>query len=200
MIDHYDFIIGIDPGSDGALAILDHHGSCTTYRFKTERRAMIAAVAQMGRRSFIVMEDVHALYGAQASSTFTFGKEVGRILGILEANDCEPDLYVAPTKWQAYVTNSPERPSTKGLDAKTAAKVRSDHKKALKAESIRAARDAFAGCLGDNTMHDGVADALNIARFGHLYLIGGVFDMAAKKKPMMPSGKSGKKSGRKGCK
>ena len=199
MIEHYDFIIGIDPGSDGALAILDHHGHAATYRFKNQRGAMLAAVAQMGPRSFIVMEEVHALFGSQASSTFTFGKEVGRILGILEANNCEPDLYVAPTKWQQHVTNSPERPSTKGLDAKAAAKVRSDHKKALKAESIRAAYEAFAECLDADSIHNGVADALNIARFGHLYLMGGI-DMATKKKPMMPSGKSGKKSGRKGCK
>jgi len=45
-----------------------------------------------------------------------------------------------------------------------------------------------------------ISKALNIARFGHLYLIGGIIDMATKKKPMMPNGKSGKKTSRKGCK
>lgn len=196
MKSNYDYIIGIDPGKDGAVAILDWHDNCEYFRLGKvqERRAMIALLTKTARSSFIVMEDVHSVYGAAAKSNFGFGRELGRILGILEALDVEPDLYVAPTKWQSLMMNPPLRPLYSIYEKKIAEKIRREHVKRLKAESIRAAKAAFS-IEGD--LHDGAADALNIARVGKLYL---TTDMTMAMKPKTAKKTSSKKTSKKASK
>jgi hypothetical protein len=119
-------------------------------------------------KKYVFIEDVHAIYKARADSTFAFGKNVGIIVGFLKAFGLTDLIEIKPVDWQTNVTNKPMRPYTRGMPKAKAKKLRDQHKTNLKLESIRAAQQFCPDIdLGD---HDGVADAINIGRYG-IYLI-----------------------------
>lgn len=165
----HKFVIGCDPGGDGAVAIIDLHGHCKAWRFKDDHDALIRELPlHLTQHPFIVFEDVHAIFKAMAKVTFSFGQNTGRMLGIFEAHGQYPDAYVKPVDWQRAVTVQQIKPFVRGLSAAAARKIKDQHRKALKAESIRAAHDACPKANPHN--HDGVADAINIARYGLILL------------------------------
>lgn len=103
---------GIDPGKNGALAIIDEDGTVLDILMipkigKTEevdKRELVNLFADLtakykGELKHIVMENVHAIHGSAATSTFTFGGLVWseEILLIV----CEiPYTLVTPKDWQ----------------------------------------------------------------------------------------------------
>ena len=112
--------IGIDPGVNGAICILDPAAGIADFEKTTEdARMLIDALKIMD--SFdtcsvrcIMIEDVHSLYGMSAKSNFSFGSNVGRVNTIAEATGFMVDK-VQPKKWQKAIG---VKSTTKGKDIK----------------------------------------------------------------------------------
>lgn len=165
----YNYVIAVDPGADGAIALLDQHGNCKTWLFASQRKQLIAELPKFLTSAFVIVEDVHAIYRAAAKSTFAFGRNLGKIEGIIEALGGTVHARVKSYDWQAAVTKRVLRPFTRGITDKQKRKILHQHKIALKNESIRSAEAAYPGVVFN---HDGVSDAINIARYGVLVLQG----------------------------
>lgn len=177
---NYSFVIAVDPGGDGAVAILDQCGNAKAYKFKTQRNELIWALRTYLPGAFVIIEDVHAIHGAAAKVTFAFGRNLGHIEGIIETLGGTIHARVISYDWQAAVTRRVLRPFTRHLDGKEKRKLLQKHRTNLKQESIRAASVAYPDVVKN---HDGVADAVNIGRYGILVLQGKI--QMATKKPAM---------------
>lgn len=156
-------ILGIDLGKDGALAILYPDGRIETHPFKNNYPGVIRAIYEVVKRGNVVaaIEDLGAVYGSRASSTFSFGWSCGFMEGVLTTLGVKY-VKVKPVVWQEAVTVPRVRPKTRGFAPSQRAKMNKAHKEAIKKESLRCACNAFP--MAD-IRHDGVADAVNIARW-----------------------------------
>lgn len=154
-------IIGIDPGAQGAFALMDMDGALhgvTDMPLRQERvgrklRDRVDALATV--KLLAAMFPHIRLIGIEQvgpsvspSGSFSFGRALGIVEGALAAEfpDVKPE-YVAPQKWKAYY----------GL-------------KADKAEAVRVARQLFPGqadwFVGPRGgLLDGRAEAALIARY-----------------------------------
>jgi crossover junction endodeoxyribonuclease RuvC len=96
---------GIDPGRDGALAILGYRDTPILIPFsETEyanqlRRLTLVTRNDVGGSVFCVVEHVNAMPGQGVTSCFSFGQNFGFILGLLTAF-CHPYELVRPQKWK----------------------------------------------------------------------------------------------------
>ncbi len=88
--------IGIDPGKNGALAII--YGDVITLRTFDEQE-YIASLSAVSRNAFCVLERVGAMPGQGVTSMFNFGKNYGFIQGLLAAYFIPFEL-VTPQKWK----------------------------------------------------------------------------------------------------
>ena len=101
--------IGVDPGTTGAVAIIDH-GVVTVSDFE-DMSALVDLMVKfhnMGEdtpSSIATVEKVHSMPKQGVSTTFKFGKNTGRVIGWLEALGI-PYEEVTPTKWQKVVFDS----------------------------------------------------------------------------------------------
>lgn len=99
--------IGIDPGKNGFLTVINQKGYFEFYPIPLVGKELdilkindiISSIISEESDFHCVIEDVHALYGASAGSTFIFGYVCGVLEGILVANNI-PYTKVAPKKWQ----------------------------------------------------------------------------------------------------
>lgn len=109
--------VGIDPGKQGSIVIQEFPEGSNEAKIIVHQMPLIAkkeydihklrellldlsTVEGDGRNVMVVLEDVHAIYGVGAGSTFEFGFGLGIIEGILAAYDI-PYVKIAPKKWQA---------------------------------------------------------------------------------------------------
>jgi len=102
-------VCGIDPGANGAIAVLDSmnpdsvalldlksNSICATWNWlHTEGLALGS--------SKIWIEDVHSLFGMSAKSNFGFGRNLGTVLTIAELLTGHFPSTVTPKIWQKYV-------------------------------------------------------------------------------------------------
>ena len=81
--------IGIDPGKKGGVAfILPESGLYDAYPMPETRKqlfAMLSSIVGPSRNVVAAVESVHSMPKQGVASTFTFGKGVGEVLGILTA-------------------------------------------------------------------------------------------------------------------
>lgn len=95
--------IGIDPGSIGFISVLFPNGEKEFYSIdENDDLALGRIFKDIKKRSWEVvacMEQVHAIFGASAGSTFNFGEIFGVLKGLLIANEI-PYHLVAPKDWQ----------------------------------------------------------------------------------------------------
>lgn len=139
-------VIGIDPGKTGAIAIKN----------KLDGTFKVVPIPVLGKEVDLVslslffklltikcmnvkcaMEDVHAIYGSAAGSTFEFGYVNGVIEAMLVANDI-PYTKVQPKKWQKEMWEGiPEQ--------RKASKTGKTHPVDTKAMSLLAANRLFPG-------------------------------------------------------
>ncbi len=103
--------VGIDPGKDGALAILGYRETPILIPFsETEYANQLRRVAPFfvatgtegvidQRETFTVVEHVNAMPGQGVTSCFSFGRNFGFILGLLTAFRIPYEL-VRPQKWK----------------------------------------------------------------------------------------------------
>lgn len=108
------FIIGVDPGAGGAVAILERSGALVqvfdmpvvevTVAGKAKRRMSPEMLASELRLynvadTVAVVEQVNAMPGQGVSSMFSFGQAYGVVLGVL-AGLSIPATTVTPASWK----------------------------------------------------------------------------------------------------
>ena len=107
VIDMEKVYIGIDPGSQGVITALYPDGGidfCHIPDVTTEGicvfiRRMQSRACGFGWGLVAVIEDVHAIFGSSAKSTFNFGWIKGLLQGLLVGNGI-PYSLVSPKEWQ----------------------------------------------------------------------------------------------------
>jgi hypothetical protein len=170
--------IGIDPGQVGGMTFIDGETgeifSCVMPLKKDKSidgdRAASIIMENISdphsigfKDSIIYIEDVHAIFGTSAESTFNFGFNTGFIHGVVEALGLEVKL-VQPKDWQKVLWEGfavIKKPSKSG---KTMVND-------TKATSIMVAQTLFPNVdLRKSSRarmpHDGKADSLLIAEYG----------------------------------
>lgn len=97
-------IISIDPGGNGATCFLpfDGEGVISFIDHKKVNALDIHRFLEDLPVHFIVIEDVHSLYGMSAKSNFNFGFNLGTITAVAEIRDV-PIHRVQPKVWQKYI-------------------------------------------------------------------------------------------------
>lgn len=95
--------IGIDVGKKGFIAS-QHNGEFTFFAFEDATDQDIAEhIFDLAQYDCVaVIEDVHAIFGSSAKSTFSFGQMKGFLLGLLTANRI-PYHLIPPKKWQKEI-------------------------------------------------------------------------------------------------
>lgn len=138
--------IGIDPGADGAVAIIDGYGVGLIPVGKAEPSVDLCGA------TLAMVEKGHAMPKQGGTSMFTFGKNCGRVIGWLEAANV-PFQEVTARAWQKIML----------------AGMPTNDRNSRKASSILVAQRLFPGVdltLGRGTKpKDGASDALLIAEF-----------------------------------
>ena len=144
-------IVGIDPGQKGGIAIIHELGieahPMPMAGKEIDGRA-IGAMLSSFREALVIVEKVHAMPKQGVSSTFKFGSNYGRILGVIEALNMSYEL-VTPQAWKKAVLS--------GTDKGKTAAVEFVHRR-------YPAIDLMPGRM--RTHHDGMADAVCIAEYG----------------------------------
>ena len=93
------YYIGIDPGINGACAVLDDESNLKVFRCPKDIKEMADVLYKYQFEDcYAVIEKVHSFPGQGVVSTFTFGRNFGQWEGILAALDI-PYIYVQPKKW-----------------------------------------------------------------------------------------------------
>ena len=108
-------IIGIDPGINGAISIIENKKILEVYDTptmidgkKNKRQINSAQVTNIikerlntDKEVVVVVEHVNAMPGQGVTSMFNFGQSFGVIKGICAALNL-PIYFVRPTKWKKY--------------------------------------------------------------------------------------------------
>lgn len=92
--------IGIDPGARGGIGIINEE-TFMEFAFPYSNEALIDICQLYQDKAFVVVENVHAMPGQGVTSMFSFGKNFGYILGVLEAFQMSYTL-VDPRTWKHY--------------------------------------------------------------------------------------------------
>lgn len=163
--------MGIDPGKEGAVVILDAKGEPAGFFkvpvVKTGTKAeydlqTLVGVVEKVKNLFdpkAVLEFVHSMPKQGVASTFSFGKGLGIWMGMLSAFRI-PYTEVRPNSWKSIFFQAIPR-DAKGKHSKEA--------------SILAANRAMPHCSYLYTKEKGktdhnIADALMIAEYGRRYI------------------------------
>jgi hypothetical protein len=97
--------MGIDPGSEGFISTY-FEGIWRHYSIKDnsllELARIMRQIKEMHPQIACVMEDVRAIHGCSAKSTFSFGFNKGYLIGMLAAYEI-PYTLVAPKEWQKKI-------------------------------------------------------------------------------------------------
>ncbi len=88
--------IGIDPGKKGGVAVI-YEDICNVYPYSDKNLIQVCWIYR--RNCFATVENVHAMPGQGVTSTFSFGKSFGYILGVLDAYGI-PHTEVDPRAWK----------------------------------------------------------------------------------------------------
>lgn len=91
--------IGIDPGKDGAMAILAPNETYVIPFSETEYIKELGYIDTEHYKVFCILEHVGAMPGQGSVSMFNFGANFGFIRGLLSANQIPYEL-VRPQKWK----------------------------------------------------------------------------------------------------
>ena len=101
-------VCGIDPGANGAIAILDSKNPDSVALLDLKKTTINNIHTWLHsqlrfRGSEIWIEDIHSMYGMSAKSNFSFGRNLGSILAITELLKGIPPKTVTPKVWQKYI-------------------------------------------------------------------------------------------------
>ena len=106
------YAIGIDPGANGAMAILTIENKIVKnidlFDFKKNGiKEYVRPLKLIDSSYSILIEQVHAMRGQGVSSTFSFGQRLGELEGMLQTLDLTYSK-VIPQKWQKLVGVEPK--------------------------------------------------------------------------------------------
>ena len=102
--------IGIDPGAKGGIGIINEE-TFTEFVLPYSNEALIDICQLYQDRASVAVENVHAMPGQGVTSMFTFGRNFGYILGVLEAFQMRYTL-VDPRAWKHYFGISADKQSS----------------------------------------------------------------------------------------
>lgn len=127
----HPYVLGIDPGSSGAVAVLNPRGNALevvdvptvlAYKSSKTRRMldasgfarMVAKFVQSSSPLIAVVEDVRAMPGQGVASMFSFGKSFGIALGVLAALQISTEL-VPPERWKKHFRLGKDKEQARAL-------------------------------------------------------------------------------------
>ena len=117
-------VLGADPGKSGAICLMEpstlriaFHDTVST---PTELLQWIEKIKEEFHIVGFAVEQVHALPGSSAGSSFTFGRGYERMLFLAQTVGC-PVFNVTPKTWQSFIGLSVPR-KIKGAARKKAIK------------------------------------------------------------------------------
>lgn len=104
--------IGLDPGSDGAMAVITPSHQLRVYGFnhKSEQEIMLALLGETLDPHHAFLELVRSRPGQGVTSMFTFGRNLGFLRGLLVALGV-PFEDVPPQEWQKKLGLGKAHPS-----------------------------------------------------------------------------------------
>ncbi len=101
--------IGIDPGVKGFITAIFPNGTFEFYSIDEnddlDLHRVLKSIKERSWQVTAVLEDVHAIFGSSAKSTFNFGEIKGILKGLLIANEISYTM-VQPKEWQHEVWNN----------------------------------------------------------------------------------------------
>ena len=102
------FIAGIDPGANGAIAVLDSENPDSVALLDLKKRNTVTIhewlVEELDYKpSTFWIEDIHSMFGMSAKSNFSFGKNLGIVTAIAELFNHDLPNTVTPKVWQKYI-------------------------------------------------------------------------------------------------
>ena len=100
------FIAGIDPGTNGAIAVLDSKNPDSVALLDLNKNSIYETTKWLHNKKvdIIWLENVHSLYGMSAKSKFGFGRNFGIAFAIAKlAVSDGPVQQVTPKVWQKYI-------------------------------------------------------------------------------------------------
>lgn len=172
------YVLGADPGKNGGIVLLDINCDINNVKqsdlvlipFKDKSTDEFDILSLYNKLlpykdsiKFYLMEQIHAIFGSSAASTFTFGEMFGSLKSILTilANDGKANAdvrFISPKVWQSQVWKT----SHIVWDCSKAKR-----KKDTKATSLNAALDLYPNVSfvmpRCKKPHDGLVDAALIA-------------------------------------
>ena len=156
------FTIGIDPGSNGAIAVLDSLNPDSIALLDLKKHSIFEISSWLTSRYKnieyeeeaivkIWVEDIHSMYGMSAKSNFGFGRNFGIAFAIAKMGTSDGDVKQAtPKVWQKYI----------GVTVKG---------KGIKQEVCNIAQGLYPNAVlhgPKGGLLDGRSDALMIAHYG----------------------------------
>lgn len=94
--------LGIDPGANGGLALITHDGAVQAFRMpptEADMALLFAARLDPPNISYCLIERVHSFPDQGVASAFTFGRNVGILIGLLLAHKISFEE-IEPRAWQ----------------------------------------------------------------------------------------------------
>lgn len=168
--------IGFDVGVHGAIAVFRNDELYLKREFPLIKdedgkdsvdldalSSILLDVAGLSSDVYCFIENVHAIWGSSAGSTFMFGRQLGRLEGLVQGMGL-PYSLVSPKMWQGEMWKGIERIK---LPKKTkTGKVRNDTKaiSELTAKTLFPNED-FRKNSRCRIFHDGIVDAVLIAEY-----------------------------------
>lgn len=102
--------IGIDPGKNGALAVIRESKGVSLVDFDLKAYINLLSYFKKSYDMFIGIEKVHAMPGEGVKSSFSFGERVGELKGILSTLDFDNNTeWILPQTWQKHINTDSNR-------------------------------------------------------------------------------------------
>lgn len=162
--------LGIDPGKNGGIALLSDTDCIMVAAMPTnkENEIVCSELANLLKDAdFVILEDVHSIFGMSAQSNFQFGRVLGIVEGVLGALN-KDYIKIAPKIWQKEVWgNITPIGNTTGKILKSG---KPHIKVDTKATSLIVAQQLFPdvnllATKRSKVPHDGIVDSLLIAEY-----------------------------------
>lgn len=161
-----EYVLGVDPGLSGGLALLDLKYQSSAHVFPMPTRKIAGGKSEVDSVRvekilaehlicLAVVERVHSFPHQGVASMFGFGKNYGRVLALIEAK-LIPIEQPLPQRWKKEIL----RDTKKDKDA-----------------AVHYVKDRFPylsllATEKSKKPHDGIADAVCLAEFGRRLLLG----------------------------
>ena len=154
-------VAGIDPGKNGAIAVVDADTlKAEVFPMPEDVMELAQMLDRMQSLRLVVMERQQPFPKQGVKSVFNLGRHYGCLETVIRLKKIPLEI-VSPQKWQRELLGSISVP--RGLGRKQAKAYR---RRETKRRSLERAKRLFPNLAEEIGSHDGKADALNIAFWG----------------------------------